>query len=142
MEVNAVSIGRQCSRQGSGALRARDWQPIAVHPKIEYFDNGHDICAQCDTHLCAGSKGQKMCAYELCPSPLHSKKWRVVTAGTNAGGRDWNTLVGQTLCDSCYSTFRKHGTFVRSIRTNEGWSRVGEALCLLLPAAVMRCGLA
>ena len=34
-------------------------------------------------------------------------------------------LVGQTLCDPCYSTFRKHGTFVRSIRTNDGWSRSG-----------------
>ena len=34
-------------------------------------------------------------------------------------------LVGQTLCDACYSTFRKHGTFVRSIRTNDGWSRSG-----------------
>jgi hypothetical protein len=73
-----------------------------------------------------GCKGQKMCAYELCPSPLHSKKWRVVTAGTCAGGRDWEPLVGQTLCDSCYSTYRKHGTFVRSVRTNEGWSRTGE----------------
>ena len=77
-----------------------------------------------------------MCAYELCSSPLHSKKWRVVNESTNAGGRDWSALVGETLCDSCYSTFRKHGTFVRSMRTNEGWSRVGEALCLLLPAPV------
>jgi len=35
------------------------------------------------------SLGQKMCAYGLCPSPMHSKKWRVVTAGTSAGARDW-----------------------------------------------------
>jgi len=55
---------------------------------------------------------------------LHSKKWRVVTPGTSAGGRDWEPLVDQTLCDSCYSTYRKHGTFVRSVRTNEGWFRV------------------
>lgn len=75
--------------------------------------------------LSAGCKGQKICACELCPSPLHSKKWRVVTAGTCAGGRYWELLVGQTLCDSCYSTYRKHGTFVRSVRTNEGWSRTG-----------------
>ena len=71
-----------------------------------------------------GIKGQKMCCYQLCPSPLHSKKWRIVTPGTSAGGRDWEPLVGQTLCDSCYSTYRKHGTFVRSVRTNEGWFRV------------------
>ena len=58
---------------------------------------------------------------------MHSKKWRVVTEGTSAGGRDWDALVGKTLCDSCYSTFRKHGTFVRSIRTNDGWSRSVQA---------------
>ena len=61
--------------------------------------------------MCAGTKGQKMCAYELGPSPLHSKKWRIVTAGTNAGGRDWNALVGQTLCDSVRNQgcSRSHG---------------------------------
>jgi hypothetical protein len=81
-----------------------------------------------------------MCAYELCPSPLHSKKWRVVTAGTCAGGRDWEPLVGQTLCDSCYSTYRKHGTFVRSVRTNEGWSRTGTSR-LQLPEQGALCGI-
>ena len=34
--------------------------------------------------------------------------------------------MGQTLCDSCYSTYRKHGTFVRSVRTNDGWLRACE----------------
>ncbi len=32
--------------------------------------------------------------------------------------------MGKLLCDSCYSTFRKHGTLVRSVRTSEGWSRI------------------
>ena len=68
----------------------------------------------------------KRCAYEMCPSPLLSKKWRIVTSDTSAGGHQrWEPLVGQTLCDSCYSTYRKHGTFIRSIRTNDGWSRTG-----------------
>jgi hypothetical protein len=58
----------------------------------------------------AGIKGQKVCCYQLCPSPLHSKKWRVITPDTRAGGRDWEPLIDQTLCDSCYSTYRKHGT--------------------------------
>lgn len=75
----------------------------------------------------AVNKGQKICCYQMCPSPMHSKKWRIVTEGTSAGGRDWDALVGKTLCDSCYSTFRKHGTFVRSIRTNDGWSRSVQA---------------
>ena len=68
-------------------------------------------------------KTQKTCMYEHCPSPMHSSKWRVVTATTVAGGRDWQSLCGMTLCDSCYSTFRKHGTFIRSVRTSEGWAR-------------------
>jgi len=112
----------------------------------------------------AAAKPHKQCAYECCPSPLHSNKvnpqhsslnpkpltlnpepctlnpstlkpqhstlnpqpsikWRVVTPDTTAGGRDWTSLMGKTLCDSCYSTFRKHGTFIRSVRTPEGWTR-------------------
>ena len=47
----------------------------------------------------------------------------MVTPDTTAGGRDWTSLMGKTLCDSCYSTFRKHGTFIRSVRTPEGWTR-------------------
>jgi hypothetical protein len=55
-------------------------------------------------------KGQKVCCYQHCPSPQHSSKWRFITPGTSAGGQVWNDLTGQTLCDSCYSTYRKHGT--------------------------------
>ena len=88
------------------------------------------FCPHVNLHLHptpAAYKGHKVCAYELCPSPMHSSKWRIVTEGTSAGGRDWDALVGKTLCDSCYSTFRKHGTFARSIRTNDGWSRSVQA---------------
>lgn len=108
----------------------------------EYRESGHASSDECGSEdatdenplklrdnarrASSGCKGQKVCAYEMCPSPLHSKKWRIVTSGTSAGGRDWEPLVGQTLCDSCYSTYRKHGTFVRSVRTGEGWSRSGN----------------
>ena len=68
-------------------------------------------------------KPQRQCQFEHCPSPMHSSKWRVVTRTTVAGGRDWQKLLGMTLCDSCYSTYRKHGTFIRSVRTPEGWAR-------------------
>lgn len=71
----------------------------------------------------ASCKPQRQCQYEHCPSPMHSSKWRVVTRTTVAGGRDWQKLLGMTLCDSCYSTYRKHGTFIRSVRTPEGWAR-------------------
>ena len=66
----------------------------------------------------------KVCHYHLCPSRLHSNKWRTVTRDTNAGGRDWEPLVGLTVCDSCYANYRKHGTFVRSLRKSEGGFRV------------------
>ncbi|KAJ1488058.1 hypothetical protein T484DRAFT_1784529, partial [Baffinella frigidus] len=81
----------------------------------------------------AADKGGEQCAYECCPSrggpsrgsarAREKDKWRVVTPDTTAGGRDWTALAGKTLCDSCYSTFRKHGTLVRSVRTPEGWTR-------------------
>jgi len=70
------------------------------------------------------NKMAKVCFYELCPSPMQSNKWRTVTEGTAAGGQNWDPLVGKMLCDSCYSTFRKHGTLVRSVRTAEGWARL------------------
>ena len=69
------------------------------------------------------SKG-RMCFYRDCPAPTHSKKWRIVSKKTSAGNRNWAWMIGQTLCDSCYSTFRKHGTFVRSVRTQSGWLRI------------------
>lgn len=69
-------------------------------------------------------KSQSMCSYSNCPLPYQSNKWRTVTAETGAGGQDWTPLMGKLLCDSCYSTYRKHGTLVRSVRTSEGWSRI------------------
>jgi hypothetical protein len=75
----------------------------------------------------ASCKPQRVCMYEHCPSPMHSSKWRVITSTAVAGGRDWQPLHGMTLCDSCYSTYRKHGTFIRSVRTAEGWARFDHA---------------
>lgn len=72
-----------------------------------------------DTMHVAGRKSQRVCWYELCPSRLNSKKWRIVTRSTRAGGRDWGPIVGQTLCDSCYSTYHQYGSFVRSVRTRK-----------------------
>jgi hypothetical protein len=54
---------------------------------------------------------------------MHSSKCRFVTVTTVGGGQDWQPLFGMTLCDLCYSTYRKHGTFIRSVRTPEGWAR-------------------
>ena len=88
--------------------------------------------------LSAAGKPQNMCMYELCPSPMHSNKWRTVTSTTGAGGRDWSALCGKTLCDSCYSTYRKHGTFVRSVRTDEGWVRSSDGQVVAKPCDASR----
>jgi len=68
---------------------------------------------------CRMEERQKMCSYAQCPAPLHSKKWHVINMDTCAGEQDWVPLVGQTLCDSCYSTFRIYGSFIRTVRTND-----------------------
>ena len=44
-----------------------------------------------------GLKAQKICAFEACPSPLVSKKWRGVTNKTSAGGRSWCVCVLELL---------------------------------------------
>ena len=77
-----------------------------------------------ESHLKGLTSKGRMCFYRDCPAPTHSKKWRIVSKKTSAGNRNWAWMIGQTLCDSCYSTFRKHGTFVRSVRTQSGWLRI------------------
>ena len=69
---------------------------------------------------------QQKCCYQHCPSPLRSTwnrrkqtwTWRVITPNTSAGGHDWGPLVGQTLCNACYSTYCHSGTLVRALPTN------------------------
>ena len=86
----------------------------------------------------SSTKSHKMCCYQNCPAPMQTKKWRTVTPGTTAGGRDWTLLLNQTLCDSCYSTYRKHGTFARSQRcaNGGGWSRVRVDMMSAKPESV------
>jgi hypothetical protein len=54
----------------------------------------------------------------------HAWEYSLSLSNRDSERQDWGPLIGQTLCDSCYSTFRKHGTLVRSVRTAEGgWAR-------------------
>lgn len=137
----------QASRCNNGSICQYSSRTTSTPPNrniSEYRESGHAYSDECggealeETPLklrentrCVslGRKGQKVCEYEMCESPMHSKKWRIVTSGTSAGGRDWKPLLGKTLCDSCYTTYRKHGTFVRSIRINGGWSRCYTRTC-------------
>lgn len=49
---------------------------------------------------------QNKCSYPLCPQHWSNNRWHLVTPYTNAGGRDWTELVGQTLCSCCFQQFR------------------------------------
>lgn len=108
------------SSPSSPASRAQASAPAAALPRQL---KPKSTSTKASSGAMAG-KQHRVCFYEQCPSPLQSNKWRIVTCGTTAGGRAWGSLVGKTLCDSCYSTFRKHGTLVRSVRTPEGWARL------------------
>ena len=46
--------------------------------------------------------------------------------------------MGKTLCDSCFSIFRQQGTFIRSVRTSEGWTRDSTA-CLQWHLRIVAC---
>jgi hypothetical protein len=108
------------SSPSSPASRTQSATPAAVLPRQQ---KPKSTSSKASSGASAG-KQHRVCFYEQCPSPLQSNKWRIVTSGTTAGSRAWGSLVGKTLCDSCYSTFRKHGTLVRSVRTPEGWARL------------------
>lgn len=108
------------SSPSSPASRTLSATPAAILPRQQ---KPKSTSSKTSSGASAG-KQHRVCFYEQCPSPLQSNKWRIVTSGTTAGSRAWGSLVGKTLCDSCYSTFRKHGTLVRSVRTPEGWARL------------------
>jgi len=55
----------------------------------------------------------KKCSYALCDSPADGSRYLTIEAGKNAGGKDWSSLVGNTLCMACYSRYRDRGTLER-----------------------------
>ena len=64
------------------------------------------------------NQGEKMsdvkkCSYALCDSPADGSRYLTIEAGKNAGGKDWSSLVGNTLCMACYSRYRDRGTLER-----------------------------
>mmetsp|Transcript_614 Transcript_614/g.1381 ORF Transcript_614/g.1381 Transcript_614/m.1381 type:complete len:473 (+) Transcript_614:203-1621(+) len=62
----------------------------------------------------AQARGRQRCSYSLCRQQNSSTRFHVITASTNAGGRDWTDLAGQTLCSCCFQQFRNKGTLVRA----------------------------
>jgi hypothetical protein len=44
------------------------------------------------------------CTYECCPNPYHtSGGWKLVSAETKAGGRDWRPYIGRLFCNACFT---------------------------------------
>ena len=130
-DADSTSDARDCDQYSCVSTAAGSVYSSSDETQCEWADNNAAEQPNTDKPASKGRKtatkgackSQRMCMYEHCPSPMHSSKWRVVTSTTVAGGRDWQSLFGMTLCDSCYSTYRKHGTFIRSVRTPEGWAR-------------------
>ena len=60
---------------------------------------------------CAGSS--KRCTYEFCERPEESTKFYQIYDFSRAGGQDWSSLVGHTLCEKHYSRFKKWGVLER-----------------------------
>ena len=52
----------------------------------------------------------RRCTYEGCERPEESRQFLQIGDGTTAGGRDWSSLSGSVLCETCYNRFRSKGT--------------------------------
>ena len=55
------------------------------------------------------------CCFSGCDRRFKSSHFYHVTESTKAGGRDWTSLVGVTLCHACYNRYRNSGRLERSI---------------------------
>lgn len=53
------------------------------------------------------------CHYKHCPTS-GQKRFVKITSATSARGRDWQALVGMTLCNPCYCWYGSHGTLERT----------------------------
>ena len=59
--------------------------------------------------------GRKIkCSYTGCERPDAGSRFYQIKEGKSAGGQDWSSVVGEVLCDACYSRFKRSGTLERS----------------------------
>tara|TARA_Y100000389_G_scaffold203591_1_gene252519 strand:- start:1277 stop:1588 length:312 start_codon:yes stop_codon:yes gene_type:complete len=54
---------------------------------------------------------------DYCNITRYNVKIRKITKYTNAGKKNWTSLIGKQLCDSCYTCYRKNGSFKRKYHT-------------------------
>lgn len=57
---------------------------------------------------------KKACFYEQCSNPTGSNQFYTIKEGNKAGGQNWASLVGKTLCQNCYVAYSKNGTLERA----------------------------
>jgi len=56
---------------------------------------------------------------DYCNDTRSNIKIRKITKYTNAGKKNWTSLIGKQLCDSCYTCYRKNGNFIRKYNTKK-----------------------
>lgn len=54
------------------------------------------------------------CTYAACNKPQGSAHYYAIDRAKSTGGKDWQPLMGQTLCLACYDRYRTRGTLERS----------------------------
>ena len=84
-----------------------------------HFDNVNKGARSDDKDNDNAARNPKLCEVDLCPLQQPAKRWHTITDKTVAGGRDWTRYIGITICDACFSFFRRNGTFDRSFRKPE-----------------------
>jgi hypothetical protein len=59
-------------------------------------------------------ESERHCTYKLCDRPDESTRFYRIEPGRTSGGQNWDTIVGEVLCQSCYSRFHSRGTLART----------------------------
>lgn len=102
-----------CVEEGTTA-GGKDWSLLV----------GSVLCAVCYNRFrCTGTleRGKKrkevdsrLCTYAGCSKPDESSYFYRITPKIKAGGRDWSSLAGSVLCNTCYTRFKRSGKLERS----------------------------
>jgi hypothetical protein len=59
-------------------------------------------------------ESERHCTYNLCDRPDVSTRFYRIEPGRRSGGQNWDTIIGEVLCQSCYSRFHSRGTLART----------------------------
>ena len=118
------ACGGRCSYLGCDTKLDEGFQVFAIPEGLKAggrdwsFYAGSTLCSVCfrrfretgslDKSAC-DKRGQHKCDGPGCPKPFDSQRFRYIKDGTVAGGQDWSSLTGMTLCHGCYTKFIRTG---------------------------------